>query len=85
MVVIAGAWGLSITLGWVSFLAPVGLGVRDGMAFVIFAEVLDAPTASLIVAASRVVMVAADMVFVGLVELVSLAMSSRQTQPQVSS
>jgi hypothetical protein len=85
MVVIAGAWGLSITVGWVSFLAPVGLGVRDGMAFVIFAEVLDAPTASLIVAASRVVMVAADMVFVGLVELVSLAMSSRQTQPQVSS
>ena len=82
MAVIAGAWGLSITLGWVSFLAPVGLGVRDGLAFVMFAQVLDVPTASLIVAAARVVLVAADLVFVGLVEVLALAMSSRRVQAQ---
>lgn len=83
--VVAGAWGLSVTLGWLSFLAPVGLGVRDGLAFVFFTQVMDAPTASLIVAASRIVMVGADLVFVGLVEMLALGMNARQTQPQTLS
>lgn len=81
--IIAGAWGLSVTLGWLSFL-PVGLGVRDVLASVLFAQVLDAPTASLIVAASRGVMIALDLVFVGAVELLVLGMNIRQTQPQTS-
>jgi hypothetical protein len=83
-VIIAGAWGVSLTLGWLSFLAPVGLGVRDGLAFVLFSQVLDAPTASLIVATSRIVMIVADLTFVGVVELLVLGISFKQTQPQTS-
>jgi hypothetical protein len=82
--IIAGAWGVSLTLGWVSFLAPAGLGVRDGLAFVLFAQVLDAPTASLVVTTSRVVMLAADLVFVGAVELLAIGLCLKQTQPQAS-
>jgi hypothetical protein len=82
--IIAGAWGVSITLGWLTFLVPVGLGVRDGLAFVLFSQVMDAPTASLVVAASRVVMIGADMIFVGMVEALVLGTSIRQTQPQAS-
>jgi glycosyltransferase 2 family protein len=81
--IIAGAWGLSLTLGWLSFL-PVGLGIRDLLASGLIAQVLDAPTASLIVAASRIVMVGVDLVFVGVVELLVLGLNIRQTQPQTS-
>ena len=51
---IAGAWGLSMTLGWLAFLAPGGLGARDGVALLLFSQVLDAPAAALIVAAARI-------------------------------
>lgn len=80
---IAGAWGLSVTLGRLSFL-PVGLGVRDGVAFVLFAQALDGATAALIVAASRLIMIALDLVFVGAVELLALGMTVRRAQPQSS-
>jgi glycosyltransferase 2 family protein len=73
---IAGAWGVSLALGWVSFLAPVGLGVRDGLAFALFTATLDAPTASLIVTTSRAVMLGADLVFVGAVELLAWGLNS---------
>ena len=82
--IIAGAWGLSITLGWLSFLAPVGLGVRDGLAFVLFAQVLDPASASLIVVASRTVMIATDVAFVGAVELLAFGLNIKQSQPQTS-
>jgi hypothetical protein len=75
--IIAGAWGLSITLGWFSFL-PAGFGVRDGLAFVMFSQMLDAPAVSLTVAASRVVTTVMDLVFVGAVELLARVMTSRQ-------
>jgi hypothetical protein len=81
--IIAGAWGVSVTLGWLSFL-PVGLGVRDVLASILFAQVLDAPTASLIVAASRIVMIALDLVFVGAVELLALGLTVRRPEPQAS-
>ena len=74
--VVAGAWGVSITLGWVSFLAPVGLGVRDGLAFFLFSQTMDPGTASLIVASSRIVSIAADLVFVGAVELLAIGMGA---------
>jgi hypothetical protein len=73
---VAGAWGVSLTLGWISLLAPVGLGVRDGLAFALFTQVLDAPTASLIVATSRVIMIGVDLVFFGAVELLALGLIS---------
>ena len=82
--IVAGAWGLSITLGWVAFLAPVGLGVRDGLAFVLFAQVLDLPTASLVVATARVVMVAADLVFVSLIEVLVLGLNVKQPRSQIA-
>lgn len=82
--IVAGAWGVSITLGWVSFLAPVGLGVRDGLAFFLFSQAMDPATASLIVASSRIVSIAADLVFVGAVELLAAAAGGRQSQQQVA-
>jgi hypothetical protein len=81
--IIAGTWGVSVTLGWLSFL-PVGLGVRDVLASILFAQVLDAPTASLIAAASRIVMIALDLVFVGAVELLALGLTVRRPEPQAS-
>jgi hypothetical protein len=73
--VIAGAWGISLTAGWILFLAPVGLGVRDGLAFALFSQVLDAPVAALIVAGSRVTTLAIDLFFVGAVELLALSLN----------
>jgi hypothetical protein len=88
--IIAGAWGVSLTLGWISFLAPVGLGVRDGLAFTLFAQVLDPATAGIIVTASRVVMLIVDLAFIGVVEgavkLLTLCLSwSRRKQRAVPS
>lgn len=79
---LAGAWGLSVTLGWISFLAPAGLGVRDGLAFVLFSQVLDPATAGIIVTASRIVMLAADVAFVGAVELLTLSLTRSRRREQ---
>lgn len=73
--VIAGAWGISLTAGWISFLAPVGLGVRDGLAFALFSQVLDPPAGALIVVGSRVTTLAIDLFFVGAVELLALSLN----------
>lgn len=83
--IVAGAWGVSITLGWVSFLAPVGLGVRDGLAFVLFSQAMDPASASLVVASSRIISIAADIVFVGAAELLAMGMGSKQAQHQTAS
>lgn len=68
IVVIAGAWGLSLSAGWLSIFTPVGLGARDGLAFLLFSQVIDLPAASSIVVASRLVMVMTDLAFVITVE-----------------
>ena len=84
-ITIAGAWALSSTLGSFTFLAPAGLGVRDGLALVLFSQVLDAPTSGLIVAASRVVMITTDLAFVGIVEVLAIAVKicgGYSTQPE---
>jgi hypothetical protein len=70
--VIAGGWALSITLGYIAFFVPGGLGVRDGLGLALFSIALDPPTAALIVAASRIVMVLADVLFVGVLEFLSI-------------
>lgn len=70
--VIAGAWGVSITVGWISIFPPVGLGARDGLAFVLFSQVIDVPAASSIVVASRTVMLLTDLAFVATVEALVL-------------
>jgi len=72
---LAGAWGLSVTLGWMSFLAPAGLGVRDGLAFALFSQVLDPATAGIVVMSSRILMLATDVVFVGATELLTLGLT----------
>ena len=71
MAVIAGAWGISLTVGWLSVLPPVGLGARDGLAFVLFSQVIDLPAASSIVVASRLVMLSTDLAFVIAIESTS--------------
>lgn len=71
MAVIAGAWGISLTVGWLSILPPVGLGARDGLAFVLFSQVIDLHAASSIVVASRLVMLSTDLAFVIAVESTS--------------
>ncbi len=80
ILLVAGAWGLAMTLGWLAFLAPGGLGARDGVALVFLAPLMDAPTAALIVAAARLIGVVLDFVFVGLVEAALLFRRLRRPQ-----
>lgn len=75
---VAGAWGLAMTLGWLAFLAPGGLGARDGVALLFLAPLVDTPTAALIVAAARLLGVLIDFVFVGVVEAVLLILRLRR-------
>jgi hypothetical protein len=80
ILLVAGAWGLAMTLGWLAFLAPGGLGARDGVALLFLAPLVDAPTAALIVAAARLLGVVLDFVFVGLVEAALLVRRLRRPQ-----
>jgi hypothetical protein len=68
---IAGAWGIGSVLGYFAFIAPGpgGLGIRDGITLILFSQVIDMPTAALVVAVSRIVMITADVAFVGIIEL----------------
>ena len=66
--IVGAAWALSVSVGYFTFLTPAGLGVRDGIALALFSQALDAPTAGLIVASSRVVSIVGDVAFVGAVE-----------------
>jgi hypothetical protein len=77
---VAGAWGLAMTLGWLAFIAPGGLGARDGVALVFLATLVDTPTAALIVAAARLLGVALDFLFVGLVEAALLLRRLRRAR-----
>lgn len=81
---VAGAWGLAMTLGWLAFLAPGGLGARDGVALLFLAPLVDTPTAALIVAAARLLGVVLDFVFVGLTEVALLARRLRQPAAPVT-
>jgi glycosyltransferase 2 family protein len=81
---IAGAWGLAMTLGWLAFLAPGGLGARDGVALLFLAPLVDTPTAALIVAAARLLGVILDFVFVGLAEVALLVCRLRQPTAPVT-
>jgi hypothetical protein len=68
--IVAGVWALSGILGYIAFFSPAGgLGVRDGLALVFLSQILDASTSGLIIAAARIVMIPADLAFVGSVEL----------------
>jgi hypothetical protein len=69
---IAGAWGISTILGFFVFIAPgpSGLGVRDGIALLLFSQVIDLPMAGIIVGVSRMIMIFSDIAFVGIIEVV---------------
>jgi len=82
--VIAGTWGLSLAIGWLTFVPPVGLGARDGLALVFFSQVLDVPAASSIVVASRIVMLATDLAFVAAVECLGISLNRRTERPIAS-
>jgi hypothetical protein len=72
---IAGAWGIGSVLGYFAFIAPGpgGLGIRDGITLILFAQVIDLPTAALVVAVSRLVMIGSDAAFVGIIELLNIS------------
>ena len=74
---IASAWAISMTLGWLAFLAPGGLGARDGIALLLFSVTIDTSTAALIVAAARILGIATDVIFVATVEWFQVFSSSR--------
>lgn len=57
---IVGAVALAWVGGYLAFLLPVGLGVRDGMLLVLLAPLLDPARALLFVALSRLVQLAVD-------------------------
>ena len=78
ILMIAGAWAISMTLGWLALLAPGGLGARDGMALLLFSVTIDTPTAALIVAAARILGIATDVVFVATAEWIQFLTSNRK-------
>jgi hypothetical protein len=75
---IAGVWALSGVLGYLAFFSSAGgLGVRDGMALALLSQSLDPSSAALIIVTTRILMIIADLVFVGGMELVAQASSFR--------
>jgi uncharacterized membrane protein YbhN (UPF0104 family) len=57
---VAGAVALAWAAGFLAFVMPVGLGVRDGLLLLLLAPLLDSPQALLLVALSRLVQLAVD-------------------------
>ena len=57
---VAGAVALAWAAGFLAFVMPVGLGVRDGLLLLLLAPLLDPPQALLFVALSRLVQLGVD-------------------------
>lgn len=71
---IAGVWALSGVLGYLAFFASAGgLGVRDGLALVLLSHFLDPSIGALVIAIARLIMIPADVAFVGGIELLAKA------------
>lgn len=69
---LAGAWGVGASIGYLSLFSAGGLGVRDGIALAFVGPALTGPIAATVVAVSRIILVTADLVFVGTVEIILL-------------
>jgi len=73
--IVAGGWGLSLTLGWLVFFVPVGIGAREGLALFFFSQVMDLATAGAVLVTSRVLLLVADVSFVTASEAISFSLS----------
>ena len=65
---LVGGYNLAAVIGIVAFIAPAGLGVREGVLAGFLTPVVGGPVAASLAILVRVVVVLADLVFVGMVE-----------------
>lgn len=75
-IAMSGAFTLSWLLGYLSFLTPSGLGVREAALVFLLRPFMDTPTAVLIAVVSRVVMIVVEL---GVVAVLNLA--ARKERP----
>lgn len=76
---LAGAWGVGASIGYLSIFSAGGLGVRDGIALAFVGPAFTGPVAATVVAVSRIILVLADLLLVGFVELFQLGLKWRQS------
>ena len=65
---LVGGYNLAAVIGIVAFIAPAGLGVREGVLAGFLTPVVGGPVAASLAVLVRVVVVLADLVFIGVVE-----------------
>lgn len=81
---LAGAWGVGASIGYLSVFSAGGLGVRDGIALAFVGPAFTAPVAAAVVAVSRIILVLADLALVGSVEVLAIALKGRQARRKPS-
>ena len=74
---LAGAWGIGASIGYLSIFSAGGLGVRDGVALALVGPALTGPVGATVVAVSRIILVLADLLFVATAELIHFLAASR--------
>lgn len=82
---LAGAWGVGASIGYLSVFSAGGLGVRDGVALAFVGPAFTGPVAGAVVAVSRIILVLADLVLVGLVEVLFFMLRKREAKSPVAS
>ncbi len=82
---LAGAWGVGASAGYISIFSAGGLGVRDGVALAFVGPALTGPVGATIVAVGRIILVLADLFIVGAVELTALAIKRKRNHSDRSS
>lgn len=76
---LVGGYNLAAVIGIVAFIAPAGLGVREGVLAGFLTPVVGGPVAASLAILVRVVVVLADLVFIGMVEAATV-LSGRNAQ-----
>ena len=80
---LVGAYSLAAVIGLAAFFAPAGIGVREAVLVAFITPVVASPVAASVVVLVRVLMIIADVLFVGLVEA-STAFSGRTATEAVA-
>ena len=65
---LVGGYNLAAVVGILAFIAPAGLGVREGVLAGFLAPVVGGPVAASLAILIRVIVVVADLLFIGMVE-----------------
>jgi uncharacterized membrane protein YbhN (UPF0104 family) len=79
LITLAGVFLLSWLLGYLSFVAPSGLGVREAFLVALLGPFMGAPQAVAVAAVSRVLMIAVEVLMLGLAQ-VTAARSGRNVE-----